>query len=85
MYWTGEARREDALMFFPYEAEKVAEAGAYFDSVVTQILARDFGVKQPPERKVCSECDFRTYCQGQQSTHREQQFPLWEFCSSALA
>jgi len=65
LYWTGEARREDALMFFPYEPKKVAEAGAYFDSVVARILARDFAVKQPPERKVCSECDFRTYCQGQ--------------------
>lgn len=65
LYWTGEARREDALMFFPYEPDKVAEAGAYFDSVVARILARDFAVKQPPERKVCSECDFRTYCQGQ--------------------
>ena len=52
-------------MFFPYEPEKVAEAGDYFDSVVARILARDFTVKQPPERKVCSECDFRVYCQRQ--------------------
>lgn len=52
-------------MFFPYEPEKVAEAGDYFNSVVAQILARDFAVKQPPERKVCSECDFRVYCQRQ--------------------
>jgi len=54
-------------MFFPYEAEKVAGAGDYFDSVVARILARDFAVKRPPERKVCSECDFRTYCQGQRT------------------
>ena len=65
LYWTGEARRDDALMLFPYEPEKVAEAGAYFDSVVARILAREFAVRQPPEQKVCSECDFRTYCQGQ--------------------
>ena len=65
LYWTGEARREDALMLFPYEPDKVDEAGAYFDSVVARILARDFAVTQPPERKVCSECDFRVYCQGQ--------------------
>jgi len=64
LYWTGEARREDALMLFPYEPEKVAEAGAYFDSVVDRILAHDFAVPRPPERKVCAECDFRAYCQG---------------------
>jgi len=65
LYWTGEARRKDALMIFPYEPDKVDEAGAYFDSVVARILARDFAVTQPPETKVCAECDFRAYCQGQ--------------------
>jgi len=50
---------------FLYEPERVAEAGVYFDSVVARILARDFAVKQPPEAKVCRECDFRRYCQGQ--------------------
>jgi DNA helicase-2/ATP-dependent DNA helicase PcrA len=65
LYWTGEARRDDALMLFPYDEGKVAEAGAYFDSVVDRILARDFAVRRPPERKVCAECDFRAYCAGQ--------------------
>lgn len=41
LYWTGEERRDDALMFFPYEPERVAEADAYFDQVVERILARD--------------------------------------------
>jgi len=68
LYWTGEARREDALTLFPYEPEKVAEAGAYFDGVVERILAHDFAVRQPPERKVCAECDFRAYCQEQGTT-----------------
>jgi DNA helicase-2/ATP-dependent DNA helicase PcrA len=65
LYWTGEARREDALMSFPYRPERVAAAGAYFDSVVDQILAHDFAVRAPPERRVCAECDFRVYCQRQ--------------------
>ena len=52
------------MTFFPYETEKVAEAGAYFDSVVARILARDFTVEQVPEVKVCEECDFRVYCAG---------------------
>lgn len=62
LYWTGEERREDALMFFPYEPEKVAEAGAHFDRVVAQILAEDFAVRRAPEARVCGECDFRAYC-----------------------
>lgn len=65
LYWTGEARREDALMVFPYRPERVEEAGSYFDKVVAKVMARDFTVKQVPEKKVCAECDFRRYCQGQ--------------------
>ena len=65
LYWTGEARRQDALMSFPYRPERVEGAGAYFDRVVDRILARDFAVRQPPERRVCAECDFRVYCQRQ--------------------
>ncbi|MBN1815289.1 MAG: PD-(D/E)XK nuclease family protein, partial [Anaerolineae bacterium] len=63
LYWTGEARREEALMTFPYRPERVQEAGAYFDHVVDCILARDFAVRHKPERRVCAECDFRVYCQ----------------------
>lgn len=65
LYWTGEADLEDALMVFPYEPEKVDAAGEYFDHVVSQILAQDFTIEEPPERKVCRECDFRAYCEGQ--------------------
>jgi len=65
LYWTGEARREDALMVFPYEPHKVDTAGAYFDGVVARIQARDFTVHRAPERKVCAECDFRLYCRKQ--------------------
>jgi DNA helicase-2/ATP-dependent DNA helicase PcrA len=65
LYWTGEDKRENALMSFPYRPERVEEAGAYFDRVVEKILARDFAVRQPPERRVCTECDFRVYCQRQ--------------------
>lgn len=62
LYWTGEKTRDKALMFFPYEVEKVGQAGAYFDDVARQILNRDFTVQKPPERKICTECDFREYC-----------------------
>jgi DNA helicase II / ATP-dependent DNA helicase PcrA len=62
LYWTGEKNRDQALMFFSYEPEKVDQAGKYFDRVAQQILSRDFKVRQKPERKTCSECDFRNYC-----------------------
>jgi DNA helicase-2/ATP-dependent DNA helicase PcrA len=67
LYWTGEETRDQALMFFPYETKKVDQAGAYFDGVAQQILKRDYAVRQKPERKTCSECDFRYYC-GRQGT-----------------
>jgi DNA helicase-2/ATP-dependent DNA helicase PcrA len=62
LYWTGEARREDALMVFPYEPAKVAEAGHHFDAVVAKITRREFAVRKAPEPKICKECDFKTYC-----------------------
>ncbi len=65
LYWTGESTRQQALMFFPYEPDKVEQAGAHFDEVARQILKRDFAVRQKPERKTCSECDFRDYCTRQ--------------------
>jgi len=62
LYWTSEPCRENALMEFPYHQEDVAQAGAYFDEVVSRILARDFAIQQAPEPKVCRECDLRFYC-----------------------
>jgi DNA helicase-2/ATP-dependent DNA helicase PcrA len=70
LYWTGEERRDDALMVFPYQPEKIAEAGRRFDRVVRQIRHQEFAVRKPPEAKVCKECDFRTYCLGQGTIKR---------------
>jgi len=67
LYWTGEARREDALMQFPYRPEVVDQAGAHFDHVVDQILKKDYRIHNIPERKVCKECDLRLYC-GREGT-----------------
>ena len=72
LYWTGEERREDALMCFPYEPERVAEASSHFDWVVAQILAEDFAVRQAPEARVCGECDFRTYCAREGTIKRKR-------------
>lgn len=65
LYWTAEASKADALMEFPYRPERVEMAGRRFDSVVGRIQDRDFRVITPPERKICKECDVRSYCIGQ--------------------
>jgi DNA helicase-2/ATP-dependent DNA helicase PcrA len=62
LYWTAEPRRADALMEFPYRPELVDEAGRYFDAVVKKIRGKDFRIVTVPERKVCKECDLRSYC-----------------------
>ena len=43
-------------------SEKVAGAGQRFDAVVAKIQARDFRVAHVPERKVCKECDLKSFC-----------------------
>ena len=67
LYWTGEAKREDALMQFPYRPEIVDQAGIHFDHVVDQILKKEYQIHNIPERKVCKECDLRLYC-GREGT-----------------
>jgi DNA helicase II / ATP-dependent DNA helicase PcrA len=62
LYWTGEPRKEDALMVFPYRSEMVEEAVCQFNTVVNKIEARDFGVTIPPEREICKCCDIRSLC-----------------------
>lgn len=62
LYWTAESDKANALMEMPYAPEKVDKAGERFDAVVGKIQAKDFRVSRVPERKVCKECDLKTYC-----------------------
>jgi len=65
LYWTAEANKADALMEMPYTPEKVDGAGRRFDGVVAKIQAGDFRVAHVPERKVCKECDLKSFCAGE--------------------
>jgi DNA helicase-2/ATP-dependent DNA helicase PcrA len=65
LYWTGEPTRRRALMSFEYRPEDVAHAAGHFDAVVAQVQAQHFDVVRPPDRAVCKECDFRSYCISQ--------------------
>jgi DNA helicase II / ATP-dependent DNA helicase PcrA len=62
LYWTGEPRKADALMELPYRPELVHQAGVHFDHIVSLIQAKDFRIRQPPERNICKECDLKTLC-----------------------
>ena len=65
LYWTSEARKEDALMALPYRPERVDEAGRHFDASVGHIRAGEFSVTTPPEAAICRECDLRALCQAE--------------------
>lgn len=69
LYWTGEARREDALMEFRYQPELVTQVHCTIDSVVARIARKDFDIVTPPEHHVCVRCDMLHLClkQGQVS------------------
>ena len=72
LYWTSESRKQDALMELPYHPQKVEDAGAKFDRVVTKILKKDFHIQTPPESNICKECDLRFFC-GQEGFGQTEQ------------
>lgn len=71
LYWTGERTRERALMSFEYRPEDVVYAVAHFDMVVAEVQAQHFDVITPPDRAICKECDFRSYCISQGTIDRK--------------
>lgn len=64
LYWTGEARKQDALMTLPYDPKKFDEAGRHFDTIVARIERREFRVKNPPGSDICNACDMRHLCRA---------------------
>lgn len=65
LYWTSEPKKEDALQELPFRPETVEEAGLRFDEVAARIKNKEFAVIEPPERKICKECDLKTLCRAQ--------------------
>ncbi len=60
IYWTGEERRQDALMEVYYQPEEVEPVGHYFDTLVANIHSRAFTAKPGP--KSCITCELRGIC-----------------------
>lgn len=64
IYWTAEEDKSRAVMAFAYDPKDVDDAVSHFSEVVREIQAQNFHVSDPPDRKVCDECDFRTLCES---------------------
>ena len=62
LYWTAEPRKEDAQMVLPYDSARIDEAGQHFDEVVGLIQGKNFSIQEPPESRICNECDLRSLC-----------------------
>ncbi len=71
LYWTSEARKEDALMVLPYDPRRVDEVGRHFDETVRRIQSREFAVTIPPEAAICKECDLKMLCHAEGIISRE--------------
>jgi len=69
LYWTSEARKQDALMVLPYDPRRVEEAGKHFDETVRRIQAQEFAVRKSPEASICKECDLRMLCNAEGIIH----------------
>lgn len=65
LYWTGEQRKEDALMEIPCQSEHVKQANRYFDDIAARIKRQEFAVVKPPGAEVCRVCDIRHLCKKQ--------------------
>jgi len=62
IYWTGEAIKANAIMEIPAGPEEVGKVISHFDEVVKKIRKKEFRVEKKPDKKTCSECDFRFSC-----------------------
>ncbi len=62
LYWTEEAHKEDALMVFPCQAERVNEIVAGFYDTIDSIKAKNFNIVTVPEPHICKNCDIRNLC-----------------------
>ena len=62
LYWTAEARREQALMTLQYRPDRVDAAGRHFDRTVRRIKGGQFAVSTVPEASICRECDLHSLC-----------------------
>lgn len=62
LYWTEKPCKEDAMMVYPYQRNRMDSAINQFEKVVTHIKARDFVVRDPPHPNICKKCDMRSLC-----------------------
>jgi len=62
IYWTGEPIKTNAVMEIHTSSQEVGKVIGHFDKVVQKIRKKDFSIGHKPNKKTCSECDFRFVC-----------------------
>ena len=62
LYWTERSSKDDALMVFPYQRDKVDAVVEQFETVVNDIKVQKFTVENPPHPEFCKRCDLGSRC-----------------------
>jgi DNA helicase-2/ATP-dependent DNA helicase PcrA len=66
IYWTGEQVKKNAIMEIHTSMVEVEKVINHFDKVVSKIRNKEFKVVNKPDKKICSECDFRHCCKTEE-------------------
>ncbi|MCC3145800.1 ATP-dependent helicase [Halanaerobium sp. Z-7514] len=62
IYYTGAKNQKEAKMNISIEDKDFQKANDKFDNIVRKIKNEEFILKNLPPKKICSECDFRFFC-----------------------
>lgn len=63
IYWTGEEDKDKAFMDIDTGDSRISEVMSHFNETVHKIKNKEFKVIQKPDKKICSDCDFRHCCE----------------------
>jgi DNA helicase-2/ATP-dependent DNA helicase PcrA len=62
IYYTGVKNPGEAKVSISIEDKDFQEANDKFDNIVRKIKDEEFSLEKLPPKKICSECDFRFFC-----------------------
>jgi len=62
LYWTGEQRRQDALMEIRYQPDMEQWVDHSINAAITSIKEKDFRIVTAPEPHICRTCDIQHFC-----------------------
>jgi CRISPR/Cas system-associated exonuclease Cas4 (RecB family) len=62
IYYTGAKDPEEAKVNISINDKDFEKASAKFDNIIRKIKNEEFSLEKLPPKKICSECDFRFFC-----------------------